>query len=164
MKQAILAAAIIGLLVRVYFLYGSTQLQSAKHLQSPPGIEELRHNMQASAAEAGEAVPGKAGAPKNPPAAPAPSDGAVAAANAERQEIEAALKAMHVTSILPGQPGMIIVDKQEYSEGESLPLPKGRKAKIVTVQDDEVQLACDNMAFHLDAPAGPDLAALRKKK
>ena len=71
---------------------------------------------------------------------------------------------MHLTTIMPGQPGLIIVDKQEYSEGESLPLPKGRKARIVSVQDDGVRLTCDNMAFSLDAPGGPDLAALRKKK
>ena len=158
MKQASLAVAIIGLLIRVYFLYHGTQLQAAGHLQSPGGVAELRRNMQASAAEAGEAVPGRAGGPKNPPPAPAP------AAIAERQEIEASLKTTHVTTILPGQPGIFIVDKQEYSEGEALPLPKGRKAKIVSVQDDGVQLTCDNMAFHLDAPTGPDLAALRKKK
>ncbi len=65
---------------------------------------------------------------------------------------------------MPGQPGQVIIDKQDYTEGESVPLPKGRKAKIVAVQDDGVQLTCNGMTFHLDAPAGPDLAALRKKK
>ena len=113
----------------------------------------------------GEAVPGKhpsKGDPKPPAPTPAPS--VAAAAAAERGEIDAALKAMHLTTIMPGQPGLVIIDKQEYSEGEDLPLPKGRKARIVSVQDDGVKLTCNGMEFRLDAPAGPDLAAMRKKK
>ena len=156
MKQAVLAVAIIGLLLRVYFLYHGALAPSARQTaQTPQAVEQLRHNMQASAAEAGEKVPGQTAAPKNAPPT---------AADTERQEIDTALKGMHLTTIMPGQPGLIIVDKQEYSEGESLPLPKGRKARIVAVQDDGVRLTCDNMTFRLDAPAEPDLAALRKKK
>lgn len=169
MKQAILAVAIIGLLARVYFVYYGAHAQTAAQtLKTQQGIAEIRRNMQGSAAEAGEAVPGqKPAAPKNQPAAPAASAAsapAAVAANAERQEIDAAIQAMHLTTIMPGQPGQVIIDKQEYSDGESVPLPKGRKAKVVAVQDDGVQLTCNNMTFHLAAPAGPDLAALRKKK
>ncbi len=159
MKQASLAVAIIGLLLRVYFLYHGSLTQSARQtVQSPQAVEQLRRNMQASAAAAGETVPGQ------PTAAHRPTGGPPTAADTEWQEIDGALKGMHLTTIMPGQPGLIIVDKQEYSEGESLPLPKGRKARIVAVQDDGVRLTCDNLAFRLDAPAGPDLAALRKKK
>lgn len=158
MKQASLAVAIIGLLVRVYFIYHGAQLQTARNsLKSQQGIAEMRRNMQGSAAEAGEVVPGNAAAPKNPPpATPAASAApATSAANAERQEIDAALKTMHLTTIMRGQPGLVIIDKHDYSEGESLPLPKGRKAKIVAVQDDGAQLVCDGMMFHLDVSA-PD--------
>ena len=158
MKQALLAVAIIGLLVRVYFVYHGTQVQTAAQtLKSQQGIAEIRHNMQGSAKDAGEAVPGATAAPKQVSATPTGSPD-------ERQEIDAALKTMHLTTIMPGQPGQVIIDKQDYSEGESVPLPKGRKARIVAVQDDGVQLVCNGMTFHLDAPTGPDLAALRKKK
>ena len=159
MKQVSLAVAIIGLLLRVYVIYHGSLTLPAHQALSPQATEQLRHHMQASAAEVGEKVPGHA-------PAPTPTASAAAVADAERQEIEGALKTMHVTTIMPGQPGLIIInnDKQEYSEGESLPLPKGRKARIAAVQDDGVQLTCDNMAFHLDPPAAPDLAALRTKK
>ncbi len=164
MKQALLAVAIIGLLARVYFIYYGMPFQkAAQTLKSQQGIAEIRRNMQGSAAEAGESVPGQKNAAQSRPTA-TPTASAAAAANAERQEIEGSIKALHLTTIMPGQPGIVIIDKQEYNEGESLPLPKGRKAKIVAVQDDGVQLTCNGMAFHLDAPAEPDLAALRKKK
>ena len=164
MKQAILAIAIIGLLVRVYFVYYGAQAKTAAQtLKSSQGIAEIRRNMQGSAAEAGEALPGNTVAQKNPLANPAASAAPAATINPERQEIEAAVKALHLTTIMPGQPGQVIIDKQDYGEGESVPLPKGRKARIVAVQDDGVQLTCNGMTFHLDAPGAPDLAASRRK-
>ncbi len=61
MKQAILAVAIIGLLVRVYFVYHGTQVQSAA---------------QTSKSQPAAAV---AGAPKIPAATPTASAAAAAA-------------------------------------------------------------------------------------
>ena len=87
-----------------------------------------------------------------------------AADAATRQEIEGALKSLKVTSILPGQPGIVIIDKHEYAEGEDLPVAKGRKLRITRVQEDGVLLACEGQAFHLDPPAAPDLAASRKPR
>ena len=87
-----------------------------------------------------------------------------AADAAVHQEIDGALKAMKVSSIMPGQPGIVIIGKQEYAEGDKLPLPKGRKASITKVQEDGVLLACEGQSFRLDPPAAPDLAASRKPR
>ena len=86
-----------------------------------------------------------------------------AAEEATRKDIDASLKPLKVTSILPGQPGIVIIDKQEYDEGDVLPVAKGRKLRVTKVQEDGVLLACDGLTFHLDAPAAPDLAASRKR-
>ncbi len=85
-----------------------------------------------------------------------------AAEDATRKEVDASLKPLKVTSILPGQPGIVIIDKQEYAEGDVLPVAK-RKLRVTKVQEDGVLLACDGLTFHLDPPAAPDLAASRKK-
>ncbi len=161
----LLSAAVVGLAVRQYLLLQKPTIDQAHQvLQTKSGLDNLRKNMQGSAEEAGENVPGKPGGKGAPKPAATPTASAAAATAAERGEIEAALKAMHLTTIMPGQPGLVIIDKQEYSEGEDLPLSKGRKARIVSVQDDGVQLACNGMTYHLAAPAAPDLAALRQKK
>ena len=87
-----------------------------------------------------------------------------AAEEATRKDIDASLKPLKVTSILPGQPGIVIIDKQEYAEGDVLPVAKGRKLRVTKVQEDGVLLACDGLTFHLDPPAAPDLAASRKAR
>ncbi len=87
-----------------------------------------------------------------------------AADDAMRQEIGAALKPLRVSSILPGQPGMVIIDKQEYAEGDQLSLPKGRKVRITKVQEDGVLLAYNDLSFRLDPPAAPELASGRKPR
>ena len=87
-----------------------------------------------------------------------------AADNAKRQEIGVALQSLKVSSLILGQPGMVIIGKQEYAEGDQIPLPKGHKARITKVQEDGVLLACEGLAFHLDPPAAPDLAASRKPR
>ncbi len=88
-----------------------------------------------------------------------------AAADATRREVEAQLKPMRVTSVLPGQPSIVIIDKKEYAEGESLTLPQGGKSLLITrVQEDGILLAYNGLTFRLDPPAAPDLAALRKGK
>ena len=85
-----------------------------------------------------------------------------AAEDATRKEVDASLRPLKVTSILPGQPGIVIIDKQEYAEGDVLPVAK-RKLRVTKVQEDGVLLACDGLTFHLDPPAAPDLAASRKR-
>ena len=90
---------------------------------------------------------------------------AVQAANdATRKEVETALKPMKVTSIMPGQPGLAIIDKREYAEGDVLALPKDKKLRITAVRDDGVLLAYNGLAFRLDPPAAPDLEASRKRR
>ena len=164
MKQLSLAVAIIGLLIRVYFVYSQQAIHSAR--QVLPGgqtLSQLRRDAQAPDAEADAAARGTNPPPK--PAVAAPAAAPVAAASdTARAEIEAALRAMHLTTLMPGQPGLVIIDKHEFAEGEDVPLPKGRKAHVAAVQDDGVRLTCEGMAFRLDPPAGPDLAALRKKR
>ncbi len=162
MKYASLALAIVGLMIRGYFMYQANQLQAARQtLASRQTMDQMRRNMSGPDADADAAAFGKGDGRSKPSAMLVSNNPADAA---QRQEIEASLKAMHLTTLMPGQPGIVIIDKQEYSEGEELPLGKGRKAKIVAVQNDGVRLTCNGMAFHLDAPAGPDLAAMRKKR
>ena len=86
----------------------------------------------------------------------------IAAALAARTEIEAALKPMKVTSILPGNPGLAIIDKAEYAEGDSLTLAGGKRLLIASIREDGVALASGSQTFHLAPPAAPDLAAARK--
>ena len=86
------------------------------------------------------------------------------AADATRKDVEAQLKPMRVTSIIPGQPGLAIIDRKEYAEGDALPLPRGKALKITAVREDGVRLAYNGLAFRLDPPAAPDLEALRKSR
>ena len=86
----------------------------------------------------------------------------IAAAQAARQEIEGALKPVKVTSILPGNPGLAIIDKTEYAEGDSLTLTGGKRLLIASINAGGVALASNGLTFHLDPPAEPDLAASRK--
>ena len=162
MKQLSLAVAILGLIARVYFIYNQQAIHSGQPGSSlHQTVSQLRRDAQSPDAAADAAVRGN----NPPPAAKAPAPVvATASPNPARGEIEAALKGLQVTTIMPGQPGMFIIGKQDYSEGEDLPLPKGRKARVIAVRGDGVQLTCEGMAFQLDAPAAPDLTALRKKK
>ena len=171
MKQLCLAVALLGLMVRGYFIYQQRQIQSARQtLQSSQTISQLRRDARSPDAEAEAAVRGNPPPAAKAPAAPAakapapPAAPAAPAAATARTEIEAALRELHVTTIMPGQPGMFILGKQDYSEGEDLPLPKGRKARVAAVDNDGVRLTCEGMAFRLDPPAAPDLAAMHKKK
>ena len=82
---------------------------------------------------------------------------------ATRHDIEAQLKPLKVTTIMPGQPGIVIIDKKEYAEGDPFPLPRGKKLQVAKVNEDGILLAYNGLTFHLDPPAAPDLDALRKK-
>jgi type II secretory pathway pseudopilin PulG len=86
----------------------------------------------------------------------------IAAAQVARQEIEGELKPLKVTSILPGNPGLAIIDKTEYAEGDSLKLTDGKRLLIAAIRADGVALACNGLTFHLDPPTEPDLAISRK--
>jgi hypothetical protein len=88
----------------------------------------------------------------------------IAAALAVHDEIAAALKPMKVTSILPGNPGLAIIDKAEYAEGDSLPLTGGKRLLIASIREDGIALASNGQTFHLDPPAAPDLDATRKNR
>ncbi len=88
----------------------------------------------------------------------------IAAAQVARQEIEGALKPLKVTSILPGNPGLAIIDKTEYAEGDNLTLAGGKQLLIASIKESGVFLASNGLTFHLDPPAEPDLAATRKGK
>ena len=46
---------------------------------------------------------------------------------ATRQDIESQLKPLKVTSIMPGEPGIAIINKKEYAEGDKLALSGGKK-------------------------------------
>lgn len=97
-------------------------------------------------------------------AAEAKQKAAQAAADATRKDVEAQLKPMKVSSIMPGQPGLVIIDKKEYQEGDQLPLPHGgKRLQIARVRDDGILLAYNGLTFRLAPPAAPDLEALRKK-
>ncbi len=87
----------------------------------------------------------------------------IAAAQAARVEIEGALKPLKVTSILPGNPGLAIIDKTEYAEGDSLTLTCGKRLLIASIRSDGISLSGNGLTFHLDPPGEPDLAATRKR-
>ena len=83
---------------------------------------------------------------------------------ATRRDIEAQLKPLKVTSIMPGEPGIVIIDKKEYAEGDKFPLAGGKKQlQVAKVNEDGILLAYNGLTFRLDPPAAPDLEALRKK-
>ena len=97
-------------------------------------------------------------------AAEAKQKAALATADSTRKEVEAQLKPMKVSSIMPGQPGLVIIDKKEYQAGDQLPLPRGgKRLQIAKVRDDGVLLAYNGLTFRLDPPSAPDLDAIRKK-
>lgn len=100
------------------------------------------------------------GAAAHPAAAKAaPAGGAPSA----RAQIEPLLKPLKVTSILLGEPSIVIIDKKDYGVGDTLPLPGGKKAQVAAINEAGVTLTCEHENFHLDAPAAPDLDAIRKK-
>lgn len=84
--------------------------------------------------------------------------------DATRKDIEAQLKPLKVTSIMPGEPGIAIINKKEYAEGDKLTLSGGKKQlQVAKVNEDGILLAYSGLTFRLDLPAAPDLEALRKK-
>ncbi len=94
------------------------------------------------------------------PAAPNPP----ADQQAARTEIDNALHGLKVTSILLGDPAIVIINKSEYSTGDPLNLPGGKTLQVTGITEDGVALGYNGMAFHLAAPAAPDLAASRKAR
>ena len=86
------------------------------------------------------------------------------ALKAARAPIESALGGLKVSSILLGDPAAVIISKHDYSVGDPLTLPGKQVLKVTGINDAGVALlAADGQTYHLDAPAAPDLAALRKK-
>jgi hypothetical protein len=88
----------------------------------------------------------------------------IAAALVTRREVEGALKPLRVTSILPGNPGLAIINKTEYAEGDSLTLTTGKRLLIASIRADGVALAGNGQTYHLDPPPEPDLEASHKGK
>lgn len=110
------------------------------------------------------ATTAKKGAPASlPPGAGQSKDAAALQQRAAaRAPIEAALQSMKVSSILLGDPAIVIINKKEYSVGDSLPLPGGKALPVTAIQEDGISLAANGETFHLAAPAAPDLEASRK--
>ena len=109
-------------------------------------------------------------APVHPPTPAVDADLAKKQAAAKQAQdahaqIESTLHTMKVSSILLGDPAIVIISKQEYSVGDPLTLPgsPAKTLKVTAINDDGVTLAADGQTYHLDAPAAPDLAATRKK-
>ena len=87
-----------------------------------------------------------------------------AALKAERGPVETALGTMKVSSLMLGDPAVCIINKQDYSVGDALPLTGGKTVQITSIREDGVGLARNGQTYHLSAPAAPDLAALRKPR
>ena len=87
------------------------------------------------------------------------------AVQATRASVESALSGLKVSSILLGDPAVVIISKQDYSVGDSLKLPgnPAKTLKLTGINEDGVTLVADGQNYHLAAPAAPDLAASRKK-
>ncbi len=154
-KVALLVLAVVILAVGGWFGYQQyTVMQAGK-------AEHTRQSAMAAQATARQAA---LAAKKHAfeVAAQAERNKQIAAALSARGEIEAALKPMKVTSILPGNPGLAIIDKAEYAEGDSLPLTGGKRLLIASIREDGVALAGNGQTFHLAPPAAPDLDASRQ--
>ncbi len=82
---------------------------------------------------------------------------------AARAEIENALKSMKVTTLLLGEPAIVIINKEEHSVGDSLKLAGGKELQITGIDENGVALGYDGQRFHLDPPGAPELAASRRK-
>ena len=106
-----------------------------------------------------------AGAKTLPSAAQAAADAKKQAEiDAARKDIESQLKPLKVTSIMPGEPGIAIINKKEYAEGDKLALSGGKKQlQVAKINENGILLAYNGQTFRLDPPAAPDLEALRKK-
>ena len=108
------------------------------------------------------------------PAASGPAKGAAqpvvvdakrqAEIDAIRKDVEPQLKPLKVSSILPGEPGIVIINRKEYAEGDKLTLSGGKQLQITKVNEDGILLAYNGLSFRMDPPAAPDLAASRKGK
>lgn len=118
-----------------------------------------------SLASALAAATGKAtgSSPAAVPGKPAADADTVKKQAAARAEIEKALVSMKITSILLGDPAIVIINKTDYSVGSPLALPGGKTLQITRIDEGGVTLAGGAETFHLDAPGAPDLAASRKK-
>ena len=102
---------------------------------------------------------------KKAAAATATAQQQAAAAQAAHAQVEAALSSLKVSSILLGDPAVVIISKQDYGVGDLLKLPgsPGKTRQMTGINDGGVTLTADGQNYHLDAPAAPDLAASRKK-
>lgn len=130
----------------------------------------VAYNQRAAFLGAPKPVPGAAAKGAVPPAkAMAASPGgktappAVVGASPVRAQIEPLLKPLKVTSIMLGEPSLVIINKKDYSVGDTLALPGAKDVKVAAIDEAGVTLSCRGENFHLDAPAAPDLDALRKK-
>ena len=132
---------------------------SASHAKPPAAVAPAAVAPGTTHAKAGAAA---AAPPKKPADATAQQQQA-AAVQAARAPVEAALATMKVSSILLGDPAIVIISKQEYSVGDDLKLPGKGTLKVTAIGEDGVTLAASGQSYHLAAPAAPDLAASRKK-
>jgi hypothetical protein len=76
---------------------------------------------------------------------------------AARPEIEAQLKGCKISSILLGNPSIVVINKKNYEEGADLPLPNGKALKIASIKEDRVMLASGTQTFQLVMPSARDL-------
>jgi hypothetical protein len=136
-----------------YQQYTALQLRRAEHArQVAQQAAEAAHQAELAAKKHAFEVAAEAARQKN-----------ILAAQAARKEIEEALKPLKVTSLLPGNPGLAIIDKTEYAEGDSLTLTGGKRLLIASIRAEGIGLASNGQTFHLDPPPEPDLAAAHRR-
>ena len=136
---------------------------SASHAKPPAAVAPAAVAPGTTHAKAGAAAAAPASAPPKKPADATAQQQQAAAVQATRAPVEAALATMKVSSILLGDPAIVIISKQEYSVGDDLKLPGKGTLKVTAIGEDGVTLAASGQSYHLAAPAAPDLAASRKK-
>jgi hypothetical protein len=136
-----------------YQQYTAFQLRRAEHArQVVQQAAAAAHLAEVAAKQHAFAVAAEVARQKN-----------IAAAQAARKETEEALTALKVTSLLPGNPGLAIIDKTEYAEGDSLTLTGGKRLLIASIKAGGIALSGNGQTFHLDPPSAPDLAAARRR-
>ena len=156
MQKIFLAALVLALLGYVAY---QNRAQLKPGAPKPPGTLAKVMTAARSTAAAARDASGVAAVPASATAA--------GGSAAVRAQVEPLLKPLKVTSILPGDPAAVIINKQDYSVGENLKLPAAnpgaKPIKVTAIDEGGVTLVCQGETFHLDAPAAPDLAASRKK-
>ena len=158
-KDALLLCAALAVLVGG----GGYHFYASKHQPPPPDPLTAAKTALGSPGHAKPAAAPASAAQKQAASGDAARQQQIAAARAAHAQIETALGSLKVSSILLGDPAIIIVSKKEYSVGDALVLPDGKTLRVTGIGEDGVALAGNGEAFHLAAPAAPDLAASRKK-